>query len=127
MTLIEMLIEHMNYIGAIAIFVIGLHTVVTHRNLIKRILGVNIMGTAVFLFFISIGNVQAGQPPIIIDMGPNVIYINPLPSVLILTGIVVVVSMTVYSLSLVIRIHQTYGTIDQEEIVKLQNEENSHD
>jgi multicomponent Na+:H+ antiporter subunit C len=127
MTLIEMLIEHMNYIGAIALFVIGLHTVVTHRNLIKRILGVNIMGTAVFLFFISIGNVQAGQPPIIIDMGPNVIYINPLPSVLILTGIVVVVSMTVYSLSLVIRIHQTYGTIDQEEIVKLQNEESSHD
>jgi multicomponent Na+:H+ antiporter subunit C len=122
-----MLIEHMNYIGAIALFVIGLHTVVTHRNLIKRILGVNIMGTAVFLFFISIGNVQAGQPPIIIDMGPNVIYINPLPSVLILTGIVVVVSMTVYSLSLVIRIHQTYGTIDQEEIVKLQNEESSHD
>jgi multicomponent Na+:H+ antiporter subunit C len=117
----------MNYIGAIALFVIGLHTVVTHRNLIKRILGVNIMGTAVFLFFISIGNVQAGQPPIIIDMGPNVIYINPLPSVLILTGIVVVVSMTVYSLSLVIRIHQTYGTIDQEEIVKLQNEESSHD
>lgn len=127
MNLIEMLLAHMNYIGAIALFVIGLHTVVTHRNLIKRILGVNIMGTAVFLFFISIGNVQAGQPPIIIETGSNVIYINPLPSVLILTGIVVVVSMTVYSLSLVIRIHQTYGTIDQEEIVKLQNEENIYD
>lgn len=127
MTLIEMLLEHMNYIGAIALFVIGLHTVVTHSNLIKRILGVNIMGTAVFLFFISIGNVQAGQPPIILEIGTDIIYINPLPSVLILTGIVVVVSMTVYSLSLVIRIHQTYGTIDQEEIVKLQNEENSHD
>ena len=127
MSLLEMLVEHMNYIGAIALFVIGLHTVVTHRNLIKRILGVNIMGTAVFLFFISIGNVREGQPPIIIGTGDNIIYINPLPSVLILTGIVVVVSMTVYSLSLVIRIHQTYGTIDQEEIVKIQNEEQTYD
>lgn len=127
MQIIDLLLSHINYIGAIALFVIGLHTVVTHRNLIKRILGVNIMGTAIFLFFISIGNVEAGQPPIIIETGSEIIYINPLPSVLILTGIVVVVSMTVYSLSLVIRIHETYGTIDQEEIVKIQNEEALHD
>lgn len=127
MHIIDLLLSHINYIGAIALFVIGLHTVVTHRNLIKRILGVNIMGTAIFLFFISIGNVEAGQPPIIIETGSEIIYINPLPSVLILTGIVVVVSMTVYSLSLVIRIHETYGTIDQEEIVKIQNEEALHD
>ncbi|MDI6453276.1 sodium:proton antiporter [Peloplasma aerotolerans] len=127
MNILNLLLDHINYIGAVALFIIGLHTVVTHRNLIKRILGVNIMGTSVFLFFIAIGNVALGQPPIIIETGENVIYINPLPSVLILTGIVVVVSMTVYSLSLIIRIYQTYGTIDQEEIVRIQNEENTYD
>ncbi|MCR3905972.1 MAG: cation:proton antiporter subunit C [Tenericutes bacterium] len=127
MNILNLLLDHINYIGAVALFIIGLHTVVTHRNLIKRILGVNIMGTSVFLFFIAIGNVALGQPPIVIEAGENIIYINPLPSVLILTGIVVVVSMTVYSLSLIIRIYQTYGTIDQEEIVRIQNEENTYD
>jgi multicomponent Na+:H+ antiporter subunit C len=127
MSIIQNIIDHMNYIGAVALFIIGLYTVVTHRNLIKRILGVNIMGTGIFFFFIAIGNVAAGQPPIIIGSGTDIIYINPLPSVLILTGIVVVVSITVYSLSLVIRIYQTYGTIDQEEIVQLMNEEHAND
>lgn len=109
------IIEHINYLGAMALFIIGLHTVVTHSNLIKRIMGINIMGTAIFLFFVAIGNVTGGNPPII-DGNPDTVYINPLPSVLILTGIVVVVSITVYSLSLVIRIYETHGSIDQAEI-----------
>ncbi|MFU8793322.1 MAG: sodium:proton antiporter [Acholeplasmataceae bacterium] len=124
---IDLLIEHINYLGAVAIFIIGLYTVVTHSNLIKKIIGVNIMGTGIFLFFIAIGNVTGGQPPIIDPSNPNVTYINPLPSVLILTGIVVVVSITVYSLSLVIRIYETYGTIDQEEIVAIMNKEQTND
>jgi multicomponent Na+:H+ antiporter subunit C len=127
MKVVELILDHVNYLGAVALFIIGLHTVVTHRNLIKRILGVNIMGTGIFLFFIAIGNVALGQPPIIIEGVEGVIYINPLPSVLILTGIVVVVSITVYSLSLVIRIYQTYQTIDQEEIVAIQNKEQTYD
>ncbi len=127
MKIVELILDHINYLGAVALFIIGLHTVVTHRNLIKRILGVNIMGTGIFLFFIAIGNVAAGQPPIIIEGSEGVIYINPLPSVLILTGIVVVVSITVYSLSLVIRIYQTYQTIDQEEIVAIQSKEQTYD
>jgi multicomponent Na+:H+ antiporter subunit C len=127
MKIVELILDHINYLGAVALFIIGLHTVVTHRNLIKRILGVNIMGTGIFLFFIAIGNVATGQPPIIIEGVEGVIYINPLPSVLILTGIVVVVSITVYSLSLVIRIYQTYQTIDQEEIVAIQSKEQNYD
>jgi len=124
---LNLILDHMNYIGGIALFIIGLHTVVTHRNLIKKIMGINIMGTAIFLFFIAIGNVKDGLPPILNDLQDHLTFINPLPSVLILTGIVVVVSLTVYSLSLVIRIYQTYGTIDQEEIVAIQNEEQKND
>lgn len=127
MQFIQAIIDNINYIGAIALFLIGLHTVVTHSNLIKRILGVNIMGTGVFLFFIAIGNVTGGQPPIVDPDQPNVLFINPLPSVLILTGIVVVVSITVYSLSLAIRIHETYGTIDQEEIARIISKEEGDD
>ena len=127
MTIINLIIDHINYIGAIALFLIGLHTVVTHRNLIKRILGVNIMGTGVLLFFTSIGNVTGGKPPIIIPGETQDLFVNPLPSVLILTGIVVVVSITVYSLSLVIRIYQVYGSIDQDEISEMIKQEENHD
>lgn len=126
MVIINLILEHINYLGGVALFIIGLHTVVTHKNLIKRVMGINIMATGIFLFFIAIGNVTGGVPPI--EVGePHSIFINPMPSVLILTGIVVSVSITVYALSLVIRIYQTYGTIDQEEIVKIQNEEQTYD
>lgn len=124
MWIIEKIIENINYIGAIALFVIGLRIVVTHSNLIKRIMGINIMGTGVFLFFIAIGNVTGGVPPIIGGSNGDQVYINPIPSVLILTGIVVVVSITVYSLSLVIRIYENYKTIDQKELSRLISEEN---
>ncbi|MFP4177255.1 MAG: sodium:proton antiporter [Acholeplasmataceae bacterium] len=123
----KLLLDNINFIGGIAIFLIGLHTVVTHSNLIKRIIGVNIMGSGVFLFFIAIGNVTGGRPPLIEQGTADVPYINPLPSVLILTGIVVVVSITVYSLSLVVRIYQTYGTIDQAELSKRIGQEQNHD
>ena len=124
---LDKIVENINYIGAIALFVIGLRIVVTHSNLIKRIMGLNIMGTGVFLFFVAIGNVTGGIPPIINEGQSNPVYINPLPSVLILTGIVVVVSMTVYSLSLVIRIYENYNTIDQKELTRMQaEEENDH-
>ena len=126
MNIFNLILEHINYLGGVALFIIGLHTVVTHKNLIKRVMGINIMATGIFLFFIAIGNVTGGVPPIVVD-GESVIFINPMPSVLILTGIVVSVSITVYALSLVIRIYQTYGTIDQEEIVKIQNEEQTYD
>jgi multicomponent Na+:H+ antiporter subunit C len=126
MNILNLILEHINYLGGVALFIIGLHTVVTHKNLIKRVMGINIMATGIFLFFIAIGNVTGGVPPIVVD-GETPVFINPMPSVLILTGIVVSVSITVYALSLVIRIYQTYGTIDQEEIVKIQNEEQTYD
>jgi len=123
MDIFEKIIDNINYLGAIALFVIGLRIVVLHSNLIKRIMGLNIMGTGVFLFFVSIGNVTGGIPPIIYPDSTEAVYINPIPSVLILTGIVVVVSITVYSLSLVIRIYENYKTIDQKELSRLISEE----
>ncbi len=120
------LANHINYIAAIALFVIGLYTVLTHSNLLKKVIGINIMETAVFLFFVSIGFVNNGNSPII-DLGElGKIYINPVPSSLILTGIVVAVSITAYSLSLIIRLYQAYGTLDLDEILAMRGEVN-HD
>ena len=127
MELLKTMVENINYLGALALFVIGLYTVVTHSNLIKRIIGINIMGTGVFFFFVSIGNVVNGNPPIIELENGELLYINPLPSGLILTGIVVVVSITVYSLSLVVRIYETYGTINQDEIAEIVDKETFDD
>ncbi len=119
MELINNILNHINYIGAAAIFVIGLYTVLTHENLIKRVIGINIMYTAVFLFFLSIGYINNANPPIINLEQTGLIYINPVPSALILTGIVVSVSVTAFSLSLIIRIYENYGTINNDEISKI--------
>lgn len=116
----ELIVANVHFLGAVIIFVIGLYMVIAHANLIKRIIGINIMSSAVFYFFVAIGNISGGSVPIV---DPNLItpvrYINPLPSALILTGIVISVSFTVYALALVIKIFQAYGTLNQEEIVKM--------
>jgi len=115
--------QNINYIGSSFLFVIGLYTVLTHPNLIKKIIGINIMETSVFLFFVSIGYIQGSRAPILNLDGKTALYVNPLPSALILTGIVVAVSITVYALSMIVKIYEAYGTIELDEIMKIRSEE----
>ena len=122
MEMIFRLGDNFYYLTAIILFIIGFHTMLTHNNLIKKLLGLNIMETAIFLFFVSIGYVQGGRAPII-QVGQNYLYVNPLPSALILTGIVVAVSITAYALSLIIRLYRHYGTLDASEIALLRARE----
>lgn len=110
------------YFFAILLFIIGFHTMLTHNNLIKKVIGMNIMDTAIFLFFVAIGYIHGGRAPIL-EPGVAHLYVNPLPSALILTGIVVAVSITAYALSLIVKIYQHYGTIDAEEIMRLRGGE----
>jgi multicomponent Na+:H+ antiporter subunit C len=95
----------------------------THPNLIKKIIGINIMETSVFLLFVSIGFIRGGNAPILTLDGTPSVYVNPLPSALILTGIVVAVSITVYALSMIIKIYDAYGTIELDEIMQIRSEE----
>ena len=122
MEMIFRLGDNFYYLAAIILFIIGFHTMLTHANLIKKLLGMNIMETAIFLFFVAIGYVQGGRAPII-QPGQDHIYVNPLPSALILTGIVVAVSITAYALSLIIRLYRHYGTLDSNEIALLRERE----
>ena len=99
------------------LFAVGFATLLLHRNLIKKILGLNIMDTASCLLLTSIGYIDGRTAPIIVDGVTDAsAYVNPLPAGLVLTGIVVSVSVTAVMLALTIRLYQRYHTLDLDEI-----------
>ena len=120
----DFFLGHYNYWIFIFLMMLGFYVVVARGNLIKKIIGLNIFQASVFLLYISIGKVLGGTAPIIIDGNSidPVIYSNPLPHVLILTAIVVGVATTALGLSLVIRINESYGTIEEDEINAMDQE-----
>jgi multicomponent Na+:H+ antiporter subunit C len=103
-----------NYWIAIALMMIGFYTVIASPNLIKKIVGLFIFQTSVFILFISMAKIEGGSAPIL-DRDITV-YSNPLPHVLILTAIVVGVATTALGLALVVRIREAWGTINEDEI-----------
>lgn len=117
----DLLLGHFNYWVVIFLMMTGFYTVIAKGNLIKKLVGLNIFQTSVFILFISMGNVTGGNTPIVTE-GAEV-YSNPLPHVLILTAIVVGVATTALGLALVVRIREAYGTIEEEEIHSLGEEE----
>jgi multicomponent Na+:H+ antiporter subunit C len=110
----EFILGHYNYWVVIFLMMAGLYVVVSRGNLVKKIVGLNIFQVSVFLFYISVGKVAGGTAPIL--TGEPEIYSNPLPHVLILTAIVVGVATTALGLGLVVRIRESYGTIEEDEI-----------
>lgn len=163
-----------NYQIFIFLMMVGFFTIIARPNLVKKLLGLNVFQTSVFIFYISIGKVTGGTAPILMDMGHGdeaadehaegagaavdmaseaasvtgdvlgdaagnaavataeaaghaaqaageVLYSNPLPHVLILTAIVVGIATTAVGLSLVVRIREAYGTIEEDEIIALEN------
>src|SRR3972149_1866319 len=114
-----------NYWVFILLMMIGFYGIVAKDNLIKKIIGLNIFQTAIFLFFISLWAIKGGTAPIVDEemIRKGYVYANPLPHVLILTAIVVSVATTAVALSLVIRMHQEYGTIEESEIIEKLSDE----
>lgn len=108
-----------NYGEAVAmiLFGIGFGNLLLQSNLIKKIIGLNIMDTAVYLFLAEKGYITGRAAPIVVDGVTSMeAYINPIPSGLVLTGIVVSVSVTALMLSITIRLYQRYHTLDLDEI-----------
>ncbi len=103
-----------NYWIVFLLMMTGLYVVIVSTNLIKKIIGLNIFQTSVFILYISIGKVAGGTAPILAE-GYKV-YSNPLPHVLILTAIVVGVATTALGLALIVRIHAEYNSVDEEKI-----------
>ncbi|MEX2366567.1 MAG: cation:proton antiporter subunit C [Pseudohongiellaceae bacterium] len=103
-----------NYWIVIILMMTGFYVVIAHGNLIKKIVGLNIFQTSVFILYISMGKVDGGAVPILTE-GIQV-YSNPLPHVLILTAIVVGVATTALALALIVRINEAYGSIEEDDL-----------
>ncbi len=103
-----------NYEIAIFLAMVGFYVVVSRGNLVKKIAGLSMFQTSVFILYISMGVVTDGTVPIIVEGATT--YSNPLPHVLILTAIVVGVATTAVALALIIRIKEAYGTVEEDEI-----------
>ena len=114
MTWFETFATHYNYWITIFLMVSGLYIVAARSNMIKTLVGLGIFQTSVYLLYLSPGKILGGTPPIIADGVET--YSNPLPHVLILTAIVVGVATLALGLAIVVRIHEAYGTIEEDEI-----------
>ena len=109
---------------AILLFGIGFTTMLINRNLVKKVIGLNITGTAIYLFLAAKGYVSGRAAPIIVDGIQDVAaYVNPIPAGLILTGIVISVSVTAFSLALIVSLYKRYETLDLDEIMRRVSQE----
>ena len=106
----------LNYWMVIILMMSGFFVVISHGNLIKKIVGLNVFQVSVFVFYITISKVDGGAAPILDDAIRT--YSNPLPHVLILTAIVVGVATTALGLALIVRIRDAYSTIEDDEILQ---------
>lgn len=116
------LIVNYPYVISIVLFAIGALIVLNKTNLFKKLIGINIMESSIFIMFVGSGYIRGGGVPILDKANPSSVYINPLPSALMLTGIVVSVSVTAFALALIIRLHKSYGTTDARKIMQMRNE-----
>lgn len=127
--LISSIVDYYNYLIYVILMMIGLYAMIAKRNLVKKIVGMNIFQTAIILFYVSIGAKKGATIPIIQhghgegahEIIPSVIeaadYINPLPHVLMLTAIVVSVATLGVALALAIKVYNRYETLEEDEIL----------
>ena len=109
---------HWNYYLVIILMMLGFYAVIARGNMVKKMVGLNIFQTSVFMLYISVGKIDGGTAPILTG-DPTSVYSNPLPHVLILTAIVVGVATTAVGYALIIRIYEAYGTIEDDEMAVL--------
>ena len=118
--MLQLLYDNLEMTVSVILFGIGFTILLLQRNLIRKIIGLNIMDTAIYLFLASMGYIQGRHAPIIVNNIKSVsAYINPIPAGLVLTGIVVSVSFTAIALALTVRLYRRYGTLDIDQIMMM--------
>lgn len=121
---LALVVAKYNYWIYVALMMIGFYAMIGKRNLVKKLIGLNIFQTAIILLFVSAGVKNGGKIPIlnkyeVLEKGIDVASVgNPLPHVLMLTAIVVAVSVTGVALAILIRIYREYGTLEEDEILE---------
>ncbi|MFT5358787.1 MAG: multicomponent Na+:H+ antiporter subunit C [Polyangiales bacterium] len=117
------LIHLWHYGAVIFLMMTGLWTVIAKRNFVKKLMGLSIFQVAVIMFYVSMGKIEGGTPPVYLPDGEggvdlDAVYSNPLPHVLMLTAIVVGVATTALGLALVVRIREAYGSSEENEVLE---------
>ena len=122
------IISLFNYWAVVVLMMVGFYTLIARGNLVKKLIGLNIFQTSVIMMYVSFGKITGGTAPILVEGGgdhggaaEHVVYSNPIPHVLMLTAIVVGVATLALGLSLVVRIKEAYGTINEDEITAKDN------
>jgi multicomponent Na+:H+ antiporter subunit C len=109
-----------NYWLCVVLMMTGLYVVMAKGNLVKKVIGLNLFQVSVIMLYVTMGKVEGGTAPIVVEGAPETVYSNPLPHVLMLTAIVVGVATTALALSFVVRIHEDYGTIEEGDIAAME-------
>jgi len=118
--------SHVDYLVAVALFLVGAWILLSSGNLIKKIIGLNVMETSVFAFIVTTGMIDGGAPPLM-SAGAQGPFASPLPHALVLTGIVVAVSVTSLALVLVLRVNAQFGSVELDEINLAEERDDSAD
>ncbi|MCL7417078.1 MAG: cation:proton antiporter subunit C, partial [Halalkalicoccus sp.] len=114
--MLELLATRYAYVAFIVLLSVGLYMVIASQNLVKKVIGVNLFQTAIFLFFVASAYVEGGAVPVVPKdpAGPTEVIVSPLPHVIVLTAIVVGVALTAVGLALIVRIYTEYGTLRED-------------
>lgn len=118
-----MIASHLAYWLIFSLMMTGLYVVLSHGNVVKRLIGLNLFQASVFLLYIALGKVEGGTAPIVAEEHDT--YSHPLPHVLILTAIVVGVATTALGLALAVRIFRAYGTLEEDVAISIETEDGS--
>lgn len=130
--LVAQVVSDYNYWIVVVLMMIGFYILISRGNLIKKLVGLNVFQTSVFMLYISMGKITGGTAPILLSDGHGapaehgassghaVLYSNPLPHVLILTAIVVGIATTSVGLALTVRIKEAFGTVEEDEINEIE-------
>jgi multicomponent Na+:H+ antiporter subunit C len=116
---IDVIATKYTYLVVVFLLGIGAFVMIESDNFVKKIIGMNVFQTGIFVFFISIAFRAGGQSPVVRSGGGGGPFVSPLPHVLILTAIVVGVSLTAVALALVVRIYESYGTVNENTLAEV--------
>ncbi|MFC7213341.1 cation:proton antiporter subunit C [Saliphagus sp. GCM10025308] len=120
--MIELLASHYAYVLVFVVLGIGLYMTIASQNLVKKLIGVNLFQSAIFLFFVATAYVEGGRAPIL-KTGTDAPLASPLPQVIVLTAIVVGIALTAVGLALIVRIHGEYGTLREDTLREVRSDE----
>lgn len=119
----QLVLDYYNYWVCIILMMVGFYGVMARTNLVKKAISLGLFQSGILVFYITIGKVQGGTPPVTMQNAPEAVYTNPLPHALMLTAIVVAVATLAVALAIIINVREAFGTIDEHDIHELEHEQ----